>query len=360
MLKAEVDKIYKDLTKVQKAALLLIALGQKWATEIMRQLSEEEVRQLSYWINQMRYVPQEITERVIKEFYERLSEMTSLSTTGGKDYLLSVLGSVMGDQQAGVFVDELLTQEKNQVFRVLKQVDPLQLAGYLKSEQPQTIALMLSYLPPGRSATIIEALPGELQLDVIVCLAHMGAPDPAMVEAVESTLTKNLASIIGGGQKASQAVAPAGGGAQGGIKLVAELINGLSKDSEKALMARMAEKEFDLAAKIKEMMFVFEDLILLDDKSLQKVLKDVEQGDLLLALKGGSETIRTKIYNNISKRQAETIRDELSFMGPVKGATVRASQQKIINIVRKLDEEGQIVIQSKGGGGGGGDDEVFT
>ncbi|MDF2577049.1 MAG: flagellar motor switch protein FliG [Chlamydiales bacterium] len=351
--KTDIDTIYKGLNNSQKAALLLIALGQKWATEVMRLLSEDEVRKISFWINQMGYVPQEITEQVIKEFYDKLSRKSSLATMGGKDYLLDVLGGIMSEQQANQMLEELLSQEKHEVFRILKQVDPLQLAAHLKNEQPQTVALMMSHLPAQRAAAIVGALPEEMQLEIVVCLAKLQQSDPEIVSAVEQTLNASLTEAAKVAKQHQDAVKQLGG-----VKAVAEMLTNIGKTAEKNIMTKLAEKDFDLAAAIKEMMFVFDDIILLDDKSLQKVLKDVEQNDLIISLKGANETVRNKVFKNISKRQAESINDELAFMGPMKGSVVKASQQKIVNLIRKLDEEGQIVIQSKGGGGG--DDDVVV
>ncbi|MCB1135726.1 MAG: flagellar motor switch protein FliG [Chlamydiia bacterium] len=341
MDQAEIDETYERMTQSQRAALLMIALGQKWATEIMRLLRVDEIKQISYWINHMRFVPQEVTERVIQEFYERLAKKTSLASTGGRDYLIDVLSGMMGDQRARELAGDIMAQEENEVFRILKRVDPKQLAAYLKQEQPQTVALLMSYLDPTRAGAIIAELPEEQQSELIWRLARLEDADPDVVAAMERALNENL-----GGMAASKR-----GKKVGGPKAVAEILNCLPRDREKSLMEEISERDFDLAADIKDLMFVFADILLLDDKSIQEVIKEVDNSDLILALKGANDQVKEKIFRNVSKRQVDTINDELAFMGPVKSSTVNTAQQKIVNIIRKLDEEGRVLIQGKGGGG---------
>lgn len=336
----KIEQLYQEMSYGQKAALLMIALGQRWATEIMRMLRPEEVKKVSFWITKMDYVPQELTEKVVKEFYERLIRKTSLASLGGKGYLLDVLGGMMGENKAREMIEDLTTSEEAEVFRILKKVDPKQLAAYLKPEQPQTIALMLSYLDSMRSAMILSEFPQETRTKVIMRLARLEETDPHVIEVMESALNESLGSMAAGRQMKKI----------GGPKIVAEILNNLHKDVEKDIMDELTEKDFELATEIKELMFVFDDLVLLDDKSIQTVLKDIEQTDLIMALKGSSEPVKDKIFKNISKRQAETIEDELAFLGPVKASTVSASQMKIVNLIRKLDEEGKILIQGKGSG----------
>jgi flagellar motor switch protein FliG len=323
----------------KKVALLLIALGQRWATAIMRTLPQKQIRQVSFWINQIDYVPQEVTEDVIKEFYERLVRKTSLSSMGGSEYLNDVLAGIMGETKAQDMIDELAETEDNEIFKILRRVDPKQLSAYLKQEQPQTIALMLSYLDPARAASILKEFPEELRVDIVFRLATLEDTDGELIAAMERSLTQSLGSVASG--RRSKKV--------GGAKQVAEILNSIGNDVSQTIMDELEGQDVDLATSIKDLMFVFADVILLDDKSIQTLMKDVENADLVLALKGASESIKDKIYRNISKRQAEGIEDELSFMGPVKASAVVEAQQKIVNVIRKLDEEGQILIQGKGG-----------
>lgn len=336
---------YKDMGDSQKAALLCIALGQKWATAILRLLRPEEVRKVSYWVNQMDYVPQEVTEKVIREFYDRLIKKTSLASMGGTDYLMDVLGGLMGEGKAMDLIDELANSEQTEVFRILRKVEPRHLAAYLNQEQPQTVALMLSYLDPARSSLIISELPSEVQVDVIWRMAKLDEADPDVIAAMERSLNQHLGSMASG-KKAKKV---------GGTKSVAEIMNNLGHEGEKLILEALQEKDFDLATEIKDLMFVFADLVLLDDKSIQTLVKDVDQADLIVALKGAPDPVKEKLFKNISKRQADTINDELSFMGPVKASVVREAQTKIVNLVRKLEEEGKVLIQGKGGG-----DEVIS
>jgi len=335
----DIEESLKEMPSAKKASLLLIALGQRWATEIMRLLKPEEVKKISFWISRIEHVPQELTERVIKDFYERLVRKTSLASTGGREYLLDILSGMMGESRAQELVEDLSQEEDNEVFRILRQVDPKQLAAYLKHEQPQTVSLLLSYVDPKRAADIIGYFSEEVRYDVLTRLAKLEETDPDIVSSMERTLTQNLGAMTGG-KKMTKV---------GGVKMVAEILNNVNRDVEKSLLDQLSEEDFDLATEIKDLMFVFADMVLLDDKSIQAVVKEVDGGDLVLALKGSSDAVKEKVFKNISKRQADTINDELSFMGPVKASVVNEAQQKIINIIRKLDQEGKILIQGKGG-----------
>ncbi len=342
---ASLDKNFQKLTKPQKAALLMIALGQKWATEAMRHLRKDEVHKLSYWIKQTEYVPQSITEGVIRSFYEGVIQKTSLSSIGGKDYLLDVLQGLMGEERAKEVLEDLMQQDAQGSFRVLRRVDPKQVALHIKNEQPQTIALMLAYLDSGRASQIVESLPDEVQAEVIYRLAKLEEIDPDVVSHVEQSLSHSLGAL------ASKRVSQKTGGPQ----CVADILNEMDKSLGKDIIDALSEADYDLATNIKDRMFVFEDITLLDDKSTQTVLKEVDQTDIIIALKGASEAVKAKIFDNLSKRQVETISEELSFLGPMKASVVRQAHQKIISIIRKLDEEGMILIQGKGGG----DDQII-
>jgi len=226
MAEQTTEEIYRDMSSVQKAALLLIALGQRWATEIMRVLKPDEVKMLSYWINRMAYVPQELTERIIRDFYERLVRKTSLASSGGREYLLDILGGMMGEARARELVEDLSTQEEQDVFRVLRKIEPKQLAAYLKQEQPQTVALLLSYLDPSSAASVIGSLPEDRRVDIIVRLAKLQETDPEVIAAMERTLTDSLGAMATG-TKAKK---------MGGPKIVAEILNNVAREMEKEIM----------------------------------------------------------------------------------------------------------------------------
>ncbi|MBN4066762.1 flagellar motor switch protein FliG [Simkania negevensis] len=341
----DAESTYRQLSNPQKAALLLIALGQKWASEIMRQLKEDEIKKISYWIGQMHYVPQELTERITKDFYERLQKQTTLTSSGGRDYLYGILAQMMGAERASELVDDLAQPKQQRAFNILKRIDPKQLATFFRHEQSQAVALIMAYLESVHAARIIEALPKEKQVEVVMRLAVLEDTDPDIVEEMEKTLKDSLSSVATGRIKKEV----------GGVKIVADILNSLTPTAEQFIMEQISEKDFDLATEIKELMFVFDDLVLLDDKSTQALLKEIEQDDLIVALKGANEGVVDKVFKNISKRQVSTIKDELAFMGPVKASVVHAAQQKIVNIIRKLDEEGKILISGKGGG-----DEIIS
>jgi flagellar motor switch protein FliG len=344
MKKEEVEDVYKGLNPAQKTAFLLITLGQRWATEVMRFLKEDEVKQISYWINQMHYVPQEINEKIVKEFYGKLVNKASLGSSGGKDYLFDILNSIMGDEKAIELIDDLGQSEESDVFRVLRKIEPSQLAAYLIQEQPQTIALMLSYLQPKRAASIIRELPDEMKAEVMFQMAKLQGTDPEVIETMDNALRASLGAVADG--KQMEIV--------GGVKVVAEILNNLDQVSNKLIMSEINDRDLDLAVEIKELLFVFDDVATLDDKSVQLVLKEVPQEDLIIALKGASAAVKEIIFRNMSKRGAEGIQDELAFMGPIKGSTITEVHKKIVNIIRKLEEEGKVYIQK------GGEDDVVS
>ena len=247
---------------------------------------------------------------------------------------------MMGEEKASSAVDSLITQEQYELFKILKKVDPKQLGAYLKKESPQAIAVMLAHVDSDRSGAILSALPQDSQIKVLLAMARLEESDPEIVTAMEKALTEDISSMTSGpGMKKT-----------GGAQAVAKILNSMSASDNKFLMGEISEEDFELASDIKDLMFVFEDLILLEDKSLQVVMKEIEQSDLILSLKGANDTVKDKIFSNISKRQVESINDELAFMGPVKSSAVKQAQQSIVGVVRKLNEEGKLLIQSKGGG----------
>ena len=271
MAERDINALYQSFNCSQKAALLMIALGQKWATEILRLLKEEDVRSISYWISNLKHVPRELTEKVIKDFYARLSNNSSVAVSGGRDYLYNVLMGIMGEAKARELVEELSTQEEYEVFRILKKIDPSQLAAYFKNERPQTIALMMGYLDAGKAGAIIQSFDEDLQKDVVMCLAKMEDSDPEIVEAMEQALAESIGRMAS--DRSMRKV--------GGNQVVADILNNMTGGSEKQVLDKISDEDFDLAASIKDLMFVFNDIVLLDDKSIQTVLKEVEQDDLL-------------------------------------------------------------------------------
>lgn len=342
----EIEKMYKGFSHTQRGALLLIALGKKWATELMRFMKKEEVRTLAYWINQMGYVPQEITERVVKDFYDQLMKKSSLSSSGGREYLLSVLGGMMPESEAKELLEQIkerVATEDNEVFHILKRIDPEKLAAYFKHEPPQIVALMLSHLSTSRSTQIIGFLPEQMQTEVIMRIANMNDIDSEVVAAVEEKLISNLNSLVkkDQGEKIVR---------ENGRKEAAAILNCLSKERSKTIMNNIIEKDFDLSTSIKEWMITFEDLKLLDGPAVQKVLSKTNKSELVLAMKGADEETLQIIYANMSKGQRKSIQDELGFMGPIKASVVREAQQKVVATMRELEEEGTITIAGKGGG----------
>ena len=327
----------EQMTGLQKAAVLLIALGPEKSALIFKHLKEEEIEELTLEIANTRSVTPQIKEEVIEEFYQICLAQQYIAE-GGINYAKELLEKSFGNEKALDVITRLTASLQVKPFEFVRKADASQLFNFIQDEHPQTIALILSYLPATQSAQIVSALPPDRQADVAKRIAVMDRTSPDVIKEVEKVLESKLASLVNQDYTII-----------GGVDAVVDILNTVDRGTEKHIMETLEIEEPELADSIRKKMFVFEDILLLDDKSIQRVLREVEQSDLGIALKGANEQVQTAIFNNLSKRLAVMIKEDMEFMGPVRMKDVEEAQQKIVNQIRKLEEAGEIVI-SRGGG----------
>ena len=331
------------LSGKKKAAILLISLGQETAASIFKKLKEEELEVLTLEIANQKKVTPEQKQLVISEFYQMCKAKEYISE-GGLDYARTVLEKAVGLESALSVINKLTSSLQIRPFDCVRNTDPSQLLNLIQNEHPQTIALVLAYLRPEQAAAILSALPNDVQYDVARRIATMDRTSPDIIRDVEKVLERKISSSLG-----SQDFTIAGG-----VEAIVELLNRSDRTTERSIIENLEAQDPELAEEIRKLMFVFEDIILLDDRSLQMVLREVENKDLSLALKGVPNEVANKIFKNMSKRAADMLREEIEFMGPVRIRDVEEAQQKIVNIIRKLEDSGEIIV-SRGKG-----DEVIA
>lgn len=322
---------------IQKAAILLIALGPEKSATIFKHLKEEEIEELTLEIANTRSVTPQVKEEVINEFYQICLAQQYIAE-GGIGYAKELLEKALGAEKAMDVIGRLTASLQVKPFEFVRKTDPSQLLNFIQDEHPQTIALILSYLSPAQSALILSALTPDRQADVAKRIALMDRTSPDVIKEVERILESKLSNLVN--QDYSIV---------GGVDAVVDILNTVDRGTEKHIMETLEIEEPELADEIRKKMFVFEDVLLLDDRSIQRVLREVDNGDLAMALKGANEEVQNAIFNNLSKRLAVMIKEDMEFMGPVRMKDVEEAQQKIVNVIRKLEDSAEIVI-SRGGG----------
>lgn len=327
----------EELKGIQKAAILLIALGPEKSSLIFKHLKEEEIEDLTLEIANTKSVSIQTKEKVINEFYEVCLAQQYIAE-GGIGYAKELLEKALGADKAMDVIGKLTASLQVKPFEFVKKTDASQLLNFIQDEHPQTIALILSYLSAAQSAQILGALAPEKQADVARRIATMDRTSPDVIKEVERVLESKLSSLVNQDYTII-----------GGVDAVVDILNTVDRGTEKHIMETLEVEEPELADEIRKKMFVFEDILLLDDRSIQRVLRDVDNNDLAIACKGSAEEVQNAIFNNMSKRLAEMIREDMEFMGPVRMKDVEEAQQKIVNIIRKLEDSAEIVI-SRGGG----------
>ena len=326
-----------EISGVQKAAILLIALGPEKSSQIFKHLKEEEIEELTLEIANTKSITTQTKDEVIKEFYEICLAQQYIAE-GGIGYAKELLENALGTDKAMEVIGRLTASLQVKPFEFVRKADASQLLNFIQDEHPQTIALILSYLPAGQAAQIISALPPDRQADVAMRIATMDRTSPDVIKEVERVLETKLASLVNQEYNVI-----------GGVDAVVEILNTVDRGTEKHIMESLEIEEPELADEIRKKMFFFEDILLLDDRAIQRVLRDVDNSDLAIALKGANEQVQNAIFNNLSKRLASMIKEDMDFMGPVRMKDVEEAQQKIVNIIRKLEDSAEIVI-SRGGG----------
>ena len=325
----------REMDGVEKAATLLIALGPEKSAQIFKHLKEEEIEQLTLEIANTSSVSPQTKEQVLNEFYEICLAQQYIAE-GGISYAKELLEKALGEDKARDVIGKLTASLQVRPFEFIRKTDSTQLLNFIQDEHPQTIALILSYLPAAQASNVVSALPPEKQADVAKRIAMMDRTSPDVIKQVEKVLERKLASLV------NQDYTIVG-------DAIVEILNSVDRGTEKHIMETLEVEEPELADEIRKKMFVFEDILSLDNRAIQRVLRDVDNHDLALALKGATEEVQNVILNNLSSRLASMIKEDMEYMGPVRMKDVEDAQQKIVNIIRKLEDSAEIVI-SRGGG----------
>jgi len=320
------------LTARDKAAILMITIGKEYAVKIYKYLSEDEIEQLTLGITSIHRVEPEVKDAVLNEFAQVCMAQKYISE-GGIDYARGVLEKAIGAERADEMVLRLSSSLRVKPFDFIRRSDSTQVLNFIQNEHPQIIALVLSYIDPKSAAQMLSALPIEDQVSVIARIANMGITSPEYIKETERILEKKLSSLSIGDQAAA-----------GGVDGLVKILNSVDRGTEKHLLEALGESDAELVDEIRKRMFVFEDIVKLDSHSVQRVLKEIDNRDLAIALKGTSIEVSKIIFANISKRLQEMIREDMDLMGPVRIRDVDESQQKIVSIIRQLDDSGEIVI----------------
>ncbi len=325
------------LSNREKAAILIIGIGKTHAAEIYKHLSEDEIAALTLSVTTMKKVTDEDRDDVLNEFYETCIAKKFVRE-GGFEYARGVLNKALGDEKANEILSKLSESIQVRPFEFVRRADVSQVVHLIANENPQTIAMILSYLDPVKSSQVLVELENELQVDVVRRMANMESVIPEFIREAEVVLEQRLNQMGTSDQTMI-----------GGIGSVVEIINRVDRSTERNILETLDMTDTDLAEEIRKNMFVFEDIIKLSPQSIQRVLKDVDQNELTIALKGTTDEVKEFILSNMSKRQQEMILDDLQVLGPVKVRDVEEAQQKIVNVVRFLDDSGEIII-SRGDG----------
>lgn len=321
---------------IQKAAILLISLGPEKSSEIIRHLNETEIDQLTLEMANMRKVSEDQRDSVIDEFHKMFIASNYIAQ-GGIEYAREVLERALGEQRAFEIISRLSSSLKMRPFDLVRRSDPKQLFSFIQGEHPQTIALIMTHLPSDKAAVLLASLSQDIQAEVTKRIALMGRTSPEVLKEIEKVLENKISNL-----------APTDYTTSGGIQSVVDMLNRVDPSTLKVVMDVLEMDDPDLAEQIKRQMFVFEDIVLLDDRGIQLVLREVETKDLALALKGTNEEVAEKILKNMSTRAGTMLKEDMQYMGPVRVREVEDAKQKIVKIIRKLEETGAVVI-SRGG-----------
>ncbi|EMY53524.1 flagellar motor switch protein FliG [Leptospira interrogans serovar Copenhageni str. M20] len=325
-----------NLTGRQKAAVFLIAVGSEVSSEIFKHLREDEIEQITFEIARLDKITPEDKEKVLVEFNELMMAQEFISN-GGIDFARGLLEKALGNQKAIDIINRLTSSLQVRPFDFIRRTDPQHLLNFIQNEHPQTIALILSYLDPQKASNILSNLPHTIQAEVAKRIATMDRVSPDVLREVERVLERKLSTL------ASEDYTSAGG-----IDSVVEILNLVDRGTEKTIIEALEEEDPELAEEIKKRMFVFEDIVLLDDRAIQKVMREVDNSDLAKALKSVDTEVQEKIFKNMSKRAANLLREDMDFMGPIRIKGVEDARQKIVNIIRKLEDAGEIVAARAG------------
>lgn len=331
-----------ELTPMQKAAIIITSVGAENAAYVYKRLSDDDVERLTYEISSLPYLDVETVDAVLNEFYE-LCLTQKVITEGGVDYARSVLEKAYGPEMAAKLMERVSKSMQTKAFDFVRKSDYKNLLAIIQNENPQTIALVLSYVKSEQASAVLQELPKEKRVEVVERIAKMESASPETIKAIESTLERKFAAVV------SMDLAEVGG-----INFVADVLNKVDRGTEKYIFDELSSKDPALVDEIKKKMFVFEDILGLDSMSIQRFIRDVETKDLAVAIKGSNAEVAAVLYANMPKRMQETIQQEIEYLHNVRMRDVDEAQQRIVGIIRHLEEEGDIVI------GKGGEDEIIA
>jgi flagellar motor switch protein FliG len=321
---------------LQKSAMLLITLGPEVSASVFQHLEDEEIDMLTLEIANIRKVDNEDKEEIMSEFYQ-LAMANNFLTQGGINYAKEILEKALGSDKANDIIKRLTSNLQTRPFDFARKADASQILNFIQNESPQTIALVLSYLVPEQASLILSSLSEDKQAEVARRIALMDRTSPEVIAQVERVLEQKMSTSV------SRDLTSAGG-----IEAIVKILNGVDRTTERTIIEALQMQDPSLAEEIKKRMFLFEDIISFDNRSIQRIIREIDNADLQLALKVASEELNEKIFSNMSKRMAETFKEEMEFMGPVRVRDVEEAQTRIVAIVRRLEESGEIII-SRGG-----------
>ncbi len=333
---ASKKKNVKEYTGRQKAAIFLVTIGSEISAEIFKFLREDEIETLTFEIARLETIDSEQKDAILQEFQELMMANQFIST-GGIDYARELLEKSLGSQKAIDIINRLTSSLQVRPFDFIRRTDPAHLLNFIQQEHPQTIALILAYLEPNKASIILQNLPHEVQSDVARRIATMDRTSPEVLREVERVLEKKLSSLSSEDYTAA-----------GGVESIVEILNLVDRASEKQIIEALEDEDPELAEEIKKRMFVFEDIVMLDDRAIQKVMREVDSQELAKALKSVDSEVQDKIFKNMSKRAASMLKEDMEYMGPVRLKDVEEAQQKIVSIIRHLEDTGEIVVARAG------------
>jgi flagellar motor switch protein FliG len=323
----------------QKAAILLMAMGEETSAQIMKNLTTDEIRQLGSNMTYIQGVKKDVTDELLVEFTDQFKEEADILTPGDQ-FFKNLLPNVMGNEEAKDVIHRIELEKERIPFKYVREIDARVLANFIKTEHPQTIVIILVHLGFEKASQVLSYLPEALQNEVVNRVAHLETVPADLVREVDEVLQKELLSI---GQDSQQIL--------GGVQAVAEMLNHSDRRTGDSILQSLEETDSDLAEKVRKLMFVFDDLVSINDAGIRELMREVKNEELTLALKTASDELKNKIFRNLSQRAVQILEEELSVMGPVRLSDVEVAQQAILNVARRLEKEGKIVLAGRGDGG---------
>ncbi len=320
----------------QKAAIALLAMGEEASAIILKKLSTDEVKEIGLYMSYIEAVKKEISDELLEEFSSRFRLEGGVNN--GDLFIRNLLPNVMRSDEAKEVISKIDEAKQRTPFKHLRDIDPKLLAGFIKGEHPQTIAIIISHLGHQKASQVLACLPEQLQFEIVTRVANIEAVPPDLIQEVDEVLEKELTSI---GTRGRQI---------GGVSVVAEILNHCDRRTGDSILQFLEETDTDLAEKVRKMMFVFEDLLHVNEAGIRELLKEIRNEELTMALKTASEDLKAKIFKNLSQRAAQMLEEDISMMGPARLSEVEAAQQTILTVARKLEKDGKLLLAGKDGG----------